>query len=159
MAFFLCHWWLNALYLKFGSEMKICREPTQRKQWHPTPLPLPGKSHGRRSLVGFTFTFHFHALEKEMATHASALAWRIPGKVEPGGVRSMGSHRVGHDWSDLAAAAAELLYNVALVSAVQQSESATSIYMSPPSWTSLPSAPSHPSRSPQSTEVSALGRR
>ena len=54
----------------------------------------------------FTFTFHFHALEKEMATHSSVLAWRIPGTGEPGGLLSMRSHRVGHDWSDLAAAAA-----------------------------------------------------
>ena len=54
----------------------------------------------------FTFTFHFHALEKEMATHSSVLAWRIPGTGEPGGLLSVGSHRVGHDWSDLAAAAA-----------------------------------------------------
>ena len=54
-------------------------------------------------LSDFTFTFHFHALEKEMATHSSVLAWRIPGTVEPGGLLSMGSHRVGHDWSDLAA--------------------------------------------------------
>ena len=53
----------------------------------------------------FTFPFHFHALEKEMATHPSVLAWRIPGTGEPGGLPSMGSHRVGHDWSDLAAAA------------------------------------------------------
>ena len=53
-----------------------------------------------------TFTFHFHALEKEMATHSSVLAWRIPGMGEPGGLPSLGSHRVGHDWSDLAAAAA-----------------------------------------------------
>ena len=53
----------------------------------------------------FTFTFHFHALEKEMATHSSVLAWRIPGTAEPGGLPSMGSHRVGHDRSDLAAAA------------------------------------------------------
>ena len=57
-------------------------------------------------LSDFTFTFHFHALEKEMATHPSVLAWRIPGTVEPGGLPPMGSHRVGHDWSDLAAAAA-----------------------------------------------------
>ena len=56
-------------------------------------------------LSDFTFTFHFHALEKEMATHSSVLAWRIPGMGEPGGLPSMGSHRVGHDWSDLAAAA------------------------------------------------------
>ena len=61
----------------------------------------------RRTWLGdFTFTFHFHALEKEMATHSSVLAWKIPGMAEPGGLLSMVSHRVGHDWSDLAAAAA-----------------------------------------------------
>ena len=54
----------------------------------------------------FTFTFHFHALEKEMAAHSSILAWRIPGMREPDGLPSMGLHRVGHNWSDLAAAAA-----------------------------------------------------
>ena len=48
-------------------------------------------------LSDFTFTFHFHALEKEMATHSGVLAWRIPGTAEPGGLPSMGSHRVGHD--------------------------------------------------------------
>ena len=48
-------------------------------------------------LSNFTFTFHFHALEKEMAAHSSVLAWRIPGTGEPGGLPSMGSHRVGHD--------------------------------------------------------------
>ena len=53
--------------------------------------------------------FHFHALEKEMATHSSVLAWRIPGTGEPGGLPSVGSHRVGHDWSDLAAAVAAFL--------------------------------------------------
>ena len=51
----------------------------------------------RAQLNDFTFTFHFHALEKEMATHSSVLAWRIPGIGEPGGLPSMGSHRVGHD--------------------------------------------------------------
>ena len=59
----------------------------------------------RTWLSDFTFTFHFHALEEEMATHSSVLAWRIPGTGEPGGLPSMGSHRVGHDLSDLAAAA------------------------------------------------------
>ena len=54
----------------------------------------------------FTFTFHFPALEKEMATHSSVLAWRIPGIGEPGGLPFMGSHRIGHDCSDLEAAAA-----------------------------------------------------
>ena len=51
----------------------------------------------RHDLSDFTFTFHFHALEKEMATHSSVLAWRIPGMGEPGGLPSMGPHRVGHD--------------------------------------------------------------
>ena len=60
----------------------------------------------RTRLSDFPFTFHFPALEKEMATHSSVLAWRIPGTGEPGGLPSMGSLRVGHDWSDLAAAAA-----------------------------------------------------
>ena len=64
-----------------------------------------GVAEGRLRLSDFIFTFHFHALEKEMATHSSVLAWRIPGTGEPGGLPSMGSHRVGHDWSDLAAAA------------------------------------------------------
>ena len=82
-----------------------------RRQWQPTPVLLPGKSHGPRSLVGcshgvarsrtrlsdFTFTLHFHTLEKEMATHSSVLAWRIPGMGEPGGLPSMGSQRVGHN--------------------------------------------------------------
>ena len=61
-----------------------------------------GVTEGRTRLSDFTFPFHFHALEKEMATHSSVLAWRIPGTGEPGGLPSMGSRRVGHDWSDLA---------------------------------------------------------
>ena len=65
-----------------------------------------GVSKSRTRPSNFTFTFHFHALEKEMATHSSVLAWRIPGMGEPGRLLSMGSHRVRHDWSDLAAAAA-----------------------------------------------------
>ena len=68
-----------------------------------------GVAMSRARLSDFTFTFHFHALEKDMATHPSVLAWRIPGMGEPGGLPSMGSHRVGHDLSDLAAAAAVLL--------------------------------------------------
>ena len=64
-----------------------------------------GVAKSQTRLSDFTFTFHFHALEKEMATHSSVLAWRIPGTGEPGGLLSMGLHRVGHDWSDLAAAA------------------------------------------------------
>ena len=56
-----------------------------------------GVARSRTQLSDFTFTFHFHALEKEMATHSSVLAWRIPGTGEPGGWPSLGSHRVGHD--------------------------------------------------------------
>ena len=65
-----------------------------------------GVAKSRTRLSDATFTFSFHALEKEMATHSSVLAWRIPGTGEPGGLPSMGSHRVRHDWSYLAAAAA-----------------------------------------------------
>ena len=56
-----------------------------------------GVAEGRTRLSDFTVTFHFHALEKEMATHSSVLAWRIPGTGEPGQLPSMGFHRVGHD--------------------------------------------------------------
>ena len=56
-----------------------------------------GVAEGRTRLIEFTFTFPFHALEKEMATHSSVLAWRVPGTGEPGGLPSMGSHGVGHD--------------------------------------------------------------
>ena len=62
-----------------------------------------GVTEGRTRLSDFSFTLHFHALEKEMATHSSVIAWRILGMGEPGGLPSLGSHRVGHNWSDLAA--------------------------------------------------------
>ena len=58
---------------------------------------VPGVAKSRILLSYFTFTFHFHALEREMAAHSSVLAWRIPGTGQPGGLPSMGSHRVGHD--------------------------------------------------------------
>ena len=70
-----------------------------------------GVARSRTRLSDFTFTFHFHALEKEMVTHSSVLAWRIPGTGEPGGLPSMGSHRVRHDCSDLAVAAAAVIRN------------------------------------------------
>ena len=83
-------------------------------------IPWMEEPHGLQSmgslsrmwLNDFTFTFRFHALEKEMATLSSDLAWRIPGTGEPGGLPSMGSHRVGQDWSDLVAAAAAAYYRV-----------------------------------------------
>ena len=65
-----------------------------------------GVTKSRTWLSYFTFTFYFHALEKEMATHSCVLAWRIPGMGEPGGLPSLGSHRARHDWSNLAAAVA-----------------------------------------------------
>ena len=64
-----------------------------------------GVSKSRIQLSAFAFTFHFHALGEEMVTYSSILAWRIPGREEPGGLLSMGSHRVGNDLSELAAAA------------------------------------------------------
>ena len=69
-----------------------------------------GVAKSRTRLSDFTFIFHFHALEKEMATHSSVLAWRIPGMGDPGGLPPMGSHRVRHDWSDLAAVAEHLAW-------------------------------------------------
>ena len=68
--------------------------PVGRGAWWAT---VHGVAKSRTRLSTLTFTFHFHALEKEMATHSSVLAWRIPGPGEPGGLPSKGSHRVGHD--------------------------------------------------------------
>ena len=73
-----------------------------------------GVAKSRTWLSDFTFNFHFHALEKASATHSSVLAWRIPGMGEPGGPPFMGSHRVRHDWSDLAAVAAAARQNALL---------------------------------------------
>ena len=69
-----------------------------------------GVARSRTGLSDFTVFFHFHALEKAMATPSSVLAWRIPGTGESGRLPSMGSHRVGHDWSDLAVAAAGCIW-------------------------------------------------
>ena len=85
------------------SSTLVWKNPMDGRAWWAT---VHGVSKSWTRLSDFTFTFHFHALEKEMATHSSILAWRIPGTVEPGGLPSMGSHRVGHNWSDLAAAGA-----------------------------------------------------
>ena len=75
--------------------------PRDRRAWW---AAICGVAESRTRLSNSTFTFHFPALEKEMATHSSVLAWRIPGTREPDRLPSMGLHRVGHDWSDSAAA-------------------------------------------------------
>ena len=113
---------LQICSIKYSAVLVCALEPLTYREGNGTPLqysclenPMDGGAwwaavHGvvksRRRLRNFTFTFQFHALEEEMATHSSVLAWRIPGTGEPGGLPSMGSHRVGHDSSDLAAAAA-----------------------------------------------------
>ena len=88
-----------------GTPLQYCclENPMDGGAWK---AAVHGVAEGRTWLSDFTFTFHFHALEKEMATHSSVLAWRIPGTGDPGGLLSMRSHRVWHDWSDSAAAAA-----------------------------------------------------
>ena len=96
---------VQMIYRGNGTPLQYsCLEnPVGRGAWW---AAVHGVAKSQTRLSDFTFTFHSHALEKEMATHSSVLAWRIPGTGEPGGLPSMGSHRVGHDWSDLAAAAA-----------------------------------------------------
>ena len=103
--------------LKIPIRMVLVHEPERAMAPHSSTLAW--KIHGRRSLIGcshgvaksqtrlsnFTFTFYFNVLAKEMATHSSVLAWRILGTGTSGGLPSIGSHRIGHNWSDLAAAA------------------------------------------------------
>ena len=99
----------NSEKLYFGGskitplQYSCLENPMDGGAWWAT---VHGVAKSQTRLSYFTFTFHFHALEKEMATHSNVLAWRIPGTGEPGGLPSMGLHRVRHDWSDLAAAAA-----------------------------------------------------
>ena len=75
-------------------EYSCLENPMERRAWW---AAVHGVAKSQTLLSGFTFPFHFHALEKEMATHSSVLAWRIPGTGELGGLSSMGSHRVGRD--------------------------------------------------------------
>ena len=105
-----------------------------------------GVTKSQTRLSDFTFTFHFCALEKALATHSSVLAWRIPGTAEPGGLPSMGSHRVGHDWSDLAAAAVhisilfQILFHYRLLQDIE-------CYTVGPYWLSILPRKSHRRRS------------
>ena len=102
---------LSISFLVYFNECCIllqysCLEnPMDREAWWAT---VHGVAKSQTWLSDFIFTFHFPALEKEMATHSSVLAWRIPGTAEPVGLPSTGSHRVRHDWSDLVAAAASV---------------------------------------------------
>ena len=77
-----------------SSQYSCLENPLDGGAWW---AAVHGVATSRTRLSDFTFTFHFHAFEKEMATHSSTLAWRIPGTGEPGGLLSLGSHRVGHD--------------------------------------------------------------
>ena len=107
--------WISVEHLGEGNGTPLqysCLEnPMDRGAWWAV---VHGVTKSRTWLSDFTFTYHLHALEKEMATHSSVLAWRIPGTEEPGGLLSMGSHRVGYDWSDLAAAVEHLTLLVRL---------------------------------------------
>jgi len=107
--------WRTAVIIRdwgLGAEKAMAPHsstPAWQIPWTEEPgrLQSMGSAKSRTRLSDFTFSLHFHALEKEMATHSSVLAWRIPGTGEPGGLLSMGSYRVGHNWSDLAVAAAK----------------------------------------------------
>ena len=112
------HWWLLSFVYWCGRKYFIYHQVrSHSREGNGTPLQysclenpmdgvawkaaVHGVAEGRTWLSDFTFTIHFHTLEKEMATHSSVLAWRIPATGEPNGLPSMALHRVRHDWSDL----------------------------------------------------------
>ena len=91
-------WLIGKVHMSLSKLQEMVKD---RKAWC---AAVHGVTKSRIRLSDFPFTFHFHALEKEMASHSSVLAWRIPGTEEPGGLPSMGSHKVGHNLRDLAVA-------------------------------------------------------
>ena len=113
VSYFLCKIQIIYLYGSAWVHLKNDRMISVHFQGKPFSIriiqvyaPTHGVAKSWTRLSNFTFTFHFHALEKEMAAHSSVLALRIPGTGKPGGLPSVGLHRVRHDWSDLAAAEA-----------------------------------------------------
>ena len=108
----LCYFYLLEKQQRRGIPLQYCclEDPVDGGAWW---TAFHGITKSWTQLSDFIFTLHFHALEKKTATHSSVLAWKIPGMEEPGGLPSMGSHRVGHDWSNLAAAAAAQKHRLA----------------------------------------------
>ena len=118
------HWSAREIPILIKSSLfseKAMAPHSSTLAWKIPWMEEPGRQQSMGLLSDFTFTFYFHALEKEMATYSSVLVWRIPGTLEPGGLPSRGLHRVGHDWSDSAAAAVFSQYGTRSFSLLESS--------------------------------------
>ena len=140
VSLLLSHVWLFVTPNGTPLQYSCLENPMDGGDWK---AAVHGVAEGRTRLSDFTFTFHFHALEKKMAPHSSTLAWTIPGTGEPGGLPSIGSHWVGHDWSDLAAAAAYLQHMRLLCPSPSLELSQSHVH-----WVGDAIQPSHPLSSP-----------